>query len=320
MIRNLKITLLFLAIFVPIGATIFDQITDHAFDYVYPLPNNTYHQFCKNIYSQNGEDGILEQLLKELAIEHGSFCEFGAADGIYSSNTYNLIQKGFWGLAIEYDAALYKRCVARYKPYPDVQVMHGAVLYASEEYNLNAWLSKGGLPLDFDILSIDIDSDDYYIWENLREFVPKIVIIETNSYRDPVVDELPGVATSDYVRDPLILWHKARVAVGCSFMSAVKLALRKGYVPVAYTGNLICVRRDLVEKLTQFPAMISDDPYAYISLYTHLVLWGNLWKTNTGLIFNKALGDYYQKFGRKSIDIPWLEHRMNKIMAGGIEL
>lgn len=301
------------------NATIFDHIHDLPFEYTYSLPHDTYHRFCKNIYSQNGEDGIIEQLIAELGIERGSFCEFGAADGIYSSNTYNLIRNhGFWGLAIEADEGLFLRCAERYAPHPQVQVLHGAVLYADEEYNLTAWLRKGGLPLDFDILSIDIDSDDYFVWENLRDFIPKIVIIETNSYRDPVVDELPGIPSADYALDPLSIWHKERVAVGCSFMSAVKLALKKGYVPVSYTGNLICVRNDLVSNLKEFPTIVSTDPYDYIPLYSHLVLWGNTWKTNTGLIVNRAIGEYYQKFGKLTIDTDWLDRRMNQILLGHV--
>ena len=49
---------------------------------------NTYHKYCKNVHSQNGEDGIIEQLLKELNIKTGTFCEFGASDGINSSLKY----------------------------------------------------------------------------------------------------------------------------------------------------------------------------------------------------------------------------------------
>lgn len=101
-------------------------------------------------------------------------------------------------------------------------------------------------------------------------------------------------------------------------MSAVKLALRKGYVPVSYTGNLICVRKDLAIELTVFPFIISNDPYDYISLYSHLVLWGNTWRTNTGLIFNRAICDYYLKFGTNNIDTGWLDRRMNEIIAGRV--
>ena len=47
--------------------------TDKVFDYEFNLPTSTYHAYCKNFYSQNGEDGILQQILKELGIENGTF-------------------------------------------------------------------------------------------------------------------------------------------------------------------------------------------------------------------------------------------------------
>ena len=47
----------------------FSSINDNRIKYNNILPSNTYHKFCKNYYSQNGEDGILEQLLKELEIK-----------------------------------------------------------------------------------------------------------------------------------------------------------------------------------------------------------------------------------------------------------
>jgi hypothetical protein len=61
----------------------FSTINDRAYLYEQELPQNTYHQFCKNVYSQNGEDGIIEQLFKELKINNPICCEFGASDGIF---------------------------------------------------------------------------------------------------------------------------------------------------------------------------------------------------------------------------------------------
>jgi hypothetical protein len=90
--------------------------TDRRFEYQCSIPKNTYHQFCKNIYSQNGEDGILEQLIRELQIKNGSFCEFGASDGVDSSNTYNLIKNyNFSGISIELDHSRYQKCIENYK-------------------------------------------------------------------------------------------------------------------------------------------------------------------------------------------------------------
>jgi hypothetical protein len=288
---------------------------DAAFPYRYAVPQHTYHKYCKNIYSQNGEDGILEQLIKELEITQGTFCEFGASDGINSSNTYNLIYHyNFSGMAIELDRSRYERCVANYRQFPQVQVYNGAVLYNDPQYDLNAWLKKGNLPYDFDILSIDIDCDDYYVWEGLTDFMPKIVIFETNSYADPVYEELPRFPSTKHNRYLLKEWQPDRIAMGCSFMSGVMLGLKKGYVPVAYTGNITFVRRDLVAKLREFPYLVSDNPYDYLKLYTHLVLWNNTWMTNTGLILNVAIRDYYLQHKRAYIDIDWLNCRMREIL------
>jgi hypothetical protein len=153
----------------------------------------------------------------------------------------------------------------------------------------------------------------YYVWENLTEFGPKVVIIETNSYRDPIYEELPNSPSTEYNIDILKQWEPGRVACGCSFISAIKLGLQKGYIPVSYTGNLTFVRKDLIGKLLEFPYKISNDPYDYTMLYTHLVLWENKWYTNTALILNTAIRDYYLKYKIKQIDLDWLKTRMRQI-------
>jgi hypothetical protein len=148
----------------------------------------------------------------------------------------------------------------------------------------------------------------------LSEFYPKIVIIEINPYRDPIYEELPHIPAQEYNKDLLKEWNPGRIAIGSSFISMVSLGLTKGYIPVSFTGNIIFVRKDLVHKLKEFPYQISTDPYDYITLYTHIMHLGNTWKTNTGLILNVAIRDYYLTFKRKCIDIHWLTKRMHQIM------
>ena len=60
------------------------------------MENTTLLNARKNIYSQNGEDGVIELLLDLFEIKTGSFCEFGAWDGIQLSNTYNLLKNKGW--------------------------------------------------------------------------------------------------------------------------------------------------------------------------------------------------------------------------------
>ncbi len=299
-----------------IYSNLFDiKITDEPFEYRFNLPENTYHKYCRNIYSQNGEDGIIEQLIKELDIKNGTFCEFGASDGITSSNTYNLIKNhNFSGISIELDKSLYEKCLDNYKNFENIKVFHGAVLYNDKNNDLNAWLKKGNLPNDFDLLSIDIDGDDYYVWENLTNFNPKIVIFEVNSYREPIFDELPKNVCKEINIDLLNLVYPNRVACGCSFISGIKLGLKKGYVPVSFTGNITFVRKDLIHKLKEFPYKISDNPYDYLNLYTHLSMWNNKWFVCTVLILNVAIRDYYLKFQKKLIKLDWVNKRMKQII------
>ena len=171
------------------------------------------------------------------------------------------------------------------------------------------------MPYDLDILSIDIDCDDYYIlfWEKLTEFSPKIVIIETNPYRDPIIEELPSAPQKEYRIDPLREWFAEKWAQVLVLLNSAT-NITKGYIPVSYTGNLTFVRQDLVHNLKEFPYKISQDPYDYLTLYTHLALWDNQWYTNTALILNVAIRDHYLQFKEKQFDFDWVNARMNEIL------
>lgn len=290
-------------------------MSDNCIIWNYNIPTNSYHKYCKNIYSQNGEDGIIIQLLKELNIENGTFCEFGASDGITSSNTFNLIKNyNFSGLAIEGDKTRFKKCLENYKNFPNIKIMNEFVLYNDQNLNLDKLLENGKLDKNFDLLSIDIDCDDYYVWENMNNFTPKIIIFEVNSYRDPIFDELPRKPNIEYEIDLLKEQNSGRIAQGCSFISAVKLGLKKGYIPVSFTGNLIFVRKDLVTNLKEFPYKVSNDPYDYVDLYSNLSLWENTWFTNNILNVNKAIGEYYLKTKEKKIDLNYLKNRVPEIL------
>jgi len=70
--------------------------------------NLFYNRYAKDVHSQNGEDGIIEEILKRLNINNGWVCEFGAWDGIHLSNTFNLVKKGFNAVFIEGDFKKYK--------------------------------------------------------------------------------------------------------------------------------------------------------------------------------------------------------------------
>ena len=283
------------------------SLSDTPQKYTGEMPKNTYHQYCSNIYSQNGEDGIIAQLCKELGIQNGFCCEFGASDGISGSNTRELvISKNFTGLFIESNKDLFELCKTNLSAYSKAKVICEMVTPS----NLALMLDSQTFPKDFDVLSIDIDSYDYDVWRDFVSHKPKIVIIEANSYRDPIMEEYYQKNSSDYQAfDPLEGQKPDRIQAGVSFLPLVKLGLQKGYIPVAFTGNVIFVAQEYVNKLKEFPYKLSNNPYDYIDLYTNLILWdkGNEnWCTNPGLMFNTAVRNYYITFEKKGFNLEWI--------------
>lgn len=192
----------------------------------------TFDKYRKNIQSQNGEDGVTLEILRRLKINDGWFCEFGAWDGKFLSNTYFLISKGWKGVFIEGDKTKYSKLVRNVRNFKDKIYPVCAYITTKGKNSLDNILAKTALPHDFEILSIDIDGDDYFVWESLNNYKPKIVIIEVNS------EYLPNIKTTSTKNNE-----------GSSFLSTVILGKKKGYFPVYHTGNIFFVRKDYIKDL-----------------------------------------------------------------------
>lgn len=210
---------------------------------MYNLPLNKY---AKNIHSQNGEDGIICEILQRLQLGNKSnlWCvEFGAWDGVYLSNTFLLVEMGWNSVYIEGDSNRYQDLLKIKQKFPKVNPINSFVARDYDDHNsLDNLLSKTKIPKDFELLSIDIDSYDSDVWESLTNYVPKIVVIEINS-------TIP----------PGIHWRHSNKTPGSTFSSTVKLGLDKGYTLVCHTGNLIFVRNDYADKI-KLPKKFIDNP------------------------------------------------------------
>lgn len=184
--------------------------------------------FKRNVYSQNGEDGVLAELLRRLGITSGTFVEFGAWDGIHLSNTRHLFDQGWGGVYIESDPVRFAALVSNYAGALDrVQLVHVTVTPFGES-SLDRILSRAKVPRCFDVLSIDIDSFDLQVWDSVTEYSPAIVVIEVNSGVPEGVHQVHGPG-----------------AQGASLCSMVELGASKGYALACHIGNAIFVREDL---------------------------------------------------------------------------
>jgi SAM-dependent methyltransferase len=193
------------------------------------------NKFKKNYYSQNGEDGIILELIEKLNIKDDSWCcEFGAWDGINSSNTFYLVkEKKFNAVYIEPDESKYKELQKTKAKNSKIITINSSINKDKDsKESLDSILATTPIPKDFDILSIDIDSYDLEVWESLKNYLPKIVIIEINS------SIKPGI------------YHRHNSSKqGNSFSSTIEVSKNKGYKLVCHTGNCIFVRNDLANRL-----------------------------------------------------------------------
>jgi hypothetical protein len=214
-----------------------------------------YIQFAKNIYTQNGEDGIIEQLFKDLNIDSGVVVEFGAWDGVYLSNVYNLWKnRNFKAILIEGDHHRAKELEKISKKINRVESVHAFVSPDKNDPNsIDNILSRSSFTINndtFALMSIDIDSCDYYVFESIERFLPKVIIIETNSSKT----------------DEFVTYDQ-----GCSLVSVNKLAVSKNYTLVCHTANAIFVRNDLM-------SLVPTSDYSVENLYHNVDMVDKLQK------------------------------------------
>jgi hypothetical protein len=175
--------------------------------------------YAYNVYSQFGEDGMIEKVFEILGPLSRVCIEVGAWDGFYNSNTANLWTNGWKGILIEADESKYISLVKNVKKF-NCHCIKAFVSY--EKHNtLERILKQEGISEDIDFLSIDVDGDDYYIFESLKELKPRLITCEFN---------------------PTIPFHMDLISkkgnfFGCSALSLIKLAEKKDYRLIAMTDT-----------------------------------------------------------------------------------
>lgn len=190
--------------------------------------------FVADVHSQFGEDGIVSEILDRIAgsVELTRWSvEFGGADGVWLSNTCNLIRKrNYRGVFIEADPRLAAQLAANY-PQPDVITLNRFIGLEGED-RLDAILASLSVPIDFDVLSIDIDGSDYWVLDSIETYRPRVIVIEFN----------PNIPNCVEFVQPRGL----SLQQGSSPLSLKLLAESKGYELAATTfANLIFIRSDL---------------------------------------------------------------------------
>lgn len=214
-----------------------------------------------SVSSQNGEDGLLLYIFSQIGLTNRWFVEFGA--GGYSSNTKLLSTSFGWnGLSLDGDESSIEGMKADYqkiKSSDPQRNLEAQTAWLTKE-NVNAILIEKSIPKDFDLLSIDIDGVDLWLWEALSEFSPRAIVVEYNASFGPDED-LVIPYQGDFYRWSE-RWHPNGWYYGASLAAWAKLADTKGYALLACesTGvNAFFVRRDLLT--SALPTQSVSDAY-----------------------------------------------------------
>lgn len=188
--------------------------------------------------SQNGEDGILKEILRRIRVRSRYFVEFGVETGIECNCARLALAENWHGLFIESNADSFIQLQHRYQNYAGVQCARATVT----PDNIEALLAANNVPTNFGVLSIDIDGNDYWVWSAISNWRPHVVIIEYNASHRPgrkwVMEE-----NREHRWDGTDYF-------GASLTSLAILGRAKGYSLVATdsTGvNAFFVREDTIE-------------------------------------------------------------------------
>lgn len=184
------------------------------------------------VFSQHGEDGVVQAILSKIPVKHHYLVEFGAHDGCHMSNSRYLIKKGWNALLIEGDNRFFKQLERLY--FDNKKVITKQKMLTIN--NINEVFHYANVPIDFDFLSIDVDGPDYDLWKALTGYEPSIVMIE---YDANILIDKEYIVSQD--KDSLLDYSSTG---GTNLYLLCQLAYQKGYTPI-YTelsgSNLFCI-------------------------------------------------------------------------------
>lgn len=202
------------------------------------------------VFSQWGEDGIIQFLVNNVPIEQRTFIEFGVEQYTESNTRFLLVNDDWKGLILDGDEDF-----VRTIKHDAVYGRHNltAVQCFLTRENINETFEKAGFAGDIGLLSIDVDGNDYWLWDAVNIVNPRIVVCEYNSVFGPdAAVTVPYNPTFQRTRA-----HPSNLYFGASLAALCSLAEKKGYDFVGSNSsgiNAFFVRKALNHRLRTFTA------------------------------------------------------------------
>lgn len=196
-------------------------------------------RFERQVFSQNGEDGIIQEIFNRIGAASQCFLEIGIGDGRETNTTW-LLQKGWRGVWIEGDRNATQRATREFARHlSDRRLVLGTAFVTAE--NIAGLLDRAQFPGEFDLVSLDIDRNTFHLWQALGKLKPRVVVVEYNASIPPEQDW-----RVEYVPDRT--WNGTNY-YGASLKAFETLGKELGYCLVGCEtagANAFFVRQDLV--------------------------------------------------------------------------
>ena len=209
------------------------------------------------VFSQNGEDGIIQFLIQNTEIKNKIFVEFGVETYKEANTKFLLLNNGWSGLIIDGDKNAMEKIASSDLHWKyDLKSIGNFIT----KDNINEIIKSAGIEGEIGLLSVDIDGNDYWVFENIDCVNPQILIMEYNSmFGDTHKISVPY--DENFVRSQK---HYSNLYYGASIAALCDIANKKGYDLVgsnSFGNNLFFIRHDcnkLKIKLTPKEAYVKS--------------------------------------------------------------
>jgi hypothetical protein len=216
-------------------------------------PNTDFRKLGFKVFSQWDEDGIIQYLIHKIPIENETFIEVGV-ENFEESNTRFLLLNDHWqGLVLDASEADV-RYIQTDRIYWEFDLQAKCAWITRD--NIDSLLRGAGFSEDVGLLSIDIDGNEYWIWEAIQSIRPRIVIVEYNSLFGLRPVSVPY--KEDFHK---LSAHYSGLYYGCSLAALHHLAKKKGYILAGsnvWGHNAFFIRSDVA---SEFKGLGAEEVY-----------------------------------------------------------
>jgi hypothetical protein len=214
------------------------------------LQSNNIHDFEFKVFSQWGDDGIIQYLIKKISVPQKTFIEFGV-ENYSESNTRFLLLNNNWSGFIMDGSEDHIKYIKRQNYYWRYDITATCSFITAE--NINDLLKQSSFEKDVGIYHIDIDGNDYWVWKATTIINPIIVIVEYQSLFG-CGRPITTIYDQDFLRTEA---HYSNLLYGSSLLSLCDLAEEKGYFFIGCNSsgnNAYFIRKDRIGTLRPLSA------------------------------------------------------------------